>query len=129
MLVMTNKTLDLAEYVREMVQRHPGLSDRQAAIQAGLANNAVTQIVNRGISRPRPATLESLANTWGTPEDYREMMKRAGYKVPDTPELGGLSPVKQRVVTLLSSELIPDSLAAALAAGLEKFIEEQHRQG
>ncbi len=110
------------------MDRHPGLSDRQASIEAGLANNAVTQIVNRAILKPRPTTLEALARTWGTPEDYRQMMLLAGYKVYDRPELVGLSGPKRRVVELLASDLVSDRAAAAIAAGLTKLIEEGRRQ-
>jgi transcriptional regulator with XRE-family HTH domain len=122
---MTNKPLDLSDYLRIILDRHPGLSDRQAAVQAGLANNAVTQIVNRAILRPRPSTLEALAETWGTPEDYRELMRLAGYRVPETLDLSNLSPAKRQIITLLSSERISDAVAAAIAAGLKKLIEQE----
>jgi hypothetical protein len=82
MLDMTNTSSfegDLADYVEMMVARHPRLSHRQASVEAGLANNAITLIVNRQVIRPRPDTLRKLAEKWGTDEDFYLMMSLAGH--------------------------------------------------
>jgi hypothetical protein len=57
------------------------------AMDAGLSENAVYRIVKYG-KGANPATLKALADTWGrTPDeratDYRELMTRAGYDVPE----------------------------------------------
>jgi len=82
---MCNTTL--SEYVERLLAQHPGLSDRQASIQAGLPNNAVFRLINNITLHPSPITLEKLANKWGTDADYYEMMRLAGYKVPPVPNL------------------------------------------
>lgn len=56
------------------------------------------------------------------------MMRLAGYEVPDTVDVSGLSPVKRQVVELLSREAVPDQFAAFIAAGLERFIKDGERQ-
>jgi transcriptional regulator with XRE-family HTH domain len=77
----------LADYVQQIVSRHPGLSMRQAASQAGLDKNAVQQIVAGSRRRPRPSTLRAIADAWGTEQDYYEMLRLAGYHVPLPPNL------------------------------------------
>ena len=63
----------IGKYILDMLSRHPGLSMRQASVKAGLNMNAIQQIVNSDIL-PRPNTIKSLADTWGTPEDYVAML-------------------------------------------------------
>ena len=82
---MSSKTL--AECVKGLLDRHPGLSERQASREAGLANNAVTRLIGGDIRQPSPQTLERLAQRWGTEADYYEMMQAAGYRVPLPPDL------------------------------------------
>ncbi len=97
--VMTGK--DLADYIAELINRHPGLSFRQAALQAQLNVNAVTQIINREILKPTPHTLHKLANQWGNQADYYEMMLLAGYDVPLPPGID--DPQEAETLTLFRS--------------------------
>jgi hypothetical protein len=117
-------TTDLADYLKKMIEAHPGLSYRRAAAEAGLSSSVVTQIISRVIVKPRPQTLEALARQWGTAMDYQEMMRLAGYKVPEVIEVAGFSPTKRRVVELLASERVSDGMAAAVAKLLEQLIQE-----
>ena len=77
-------TLTLGEYLDRMRARHPRLSMRQMAIEAGLGESVVQGIIrrNRGAS---PGTLKKLADVWGEPGDYEELMRLAGHPVPGTP--------------------------------------------
>jgi transcriptional regulator with XRE-family HTH domain len=91
----------LREYVLEIMKRHPGLSLRQASIRAGLNENAIQQIVSGARPRPRPGDLKLIADAWGTPQDYYEMMRLAGYEVPLPPDVDNPEDVK--VLTLFKT--------------------------
>ena len=75
-------TLTLGEYLDKMRLYHPRLSMRQMAIGAGLGESVVQGIIkrNRGAS---PGTLNKLADAWGEPGDYEELMRLAGHPVPN----------------------------------------------
>lgn len=84
----------LGEYILAIIERHPGLSLRQASIRAGLNENAIQQIVKGARPRPRPGDLKLIADAWGTPQDYYEMMRLAGYEVPLPPDMDNPEDVK-----------------------------------
>ncbi len=84
----------LSDYIEEMRQRYPGLSKRKMCILAGVPDNLIYKI-SEGLT-PRPATLQKLAfngaqETYRTDdekwEDYAELLKRAGYEVPESPHI------------------------------------------
>lgn len=85
---------NLAEYVDELRKRHPRLSMRQMAMEAGVGESVVNGIVKRGLGAT-PATLKALADRWGTYEDYAEMMRLAGHPMPDA---SPLDPVRRMVL-------------------------------
>lgn len=117
----------VGEYIVEMLKRHPGLSMRKASIKAGLNTNAIQQIINAKLT-PRPNTIKALADMWGTLEDYVAMMRLAGYEVPDTVDIAGLSSVKQHAINLLSRDTVPDQVAAFIAAGLEQIVRSEGKE-
>jgi hypothetical protein len=55
---------------------------RQMAIEAGVGESIVNGIIKRGMGA-RPETLKALADRWGSEGDYRELMRLAGYPVPE----------------------------------------------
>jgi len=72
----------LSEYITQMRQRHARLTVRQMAREAGISDSVLYGILNQGRGA-RPETLKALADKWGTPEDYRELMQRAGHPLPE----------------------------------------------
>lgn len=70
---------NLSEYVKRLIDKHPGLSYRQASEDAGLSNSVVNQIINGTIVKPKPETLRRLASKWGSEEDFLTMMAMAGH--------------------------------------------------
>lgn len=82
---MPKESTTLADYVLELVARHPGLSMRKASEEAGLNVNSIQQIVNGQRPRPRHDTLKAVADTLGTDHDYYEMCRLAGYPTPIPP--------------------------------------------
>jgi len=85
--LLTAPTESVPDRLRDMLARHPGLSERQASTGAGLSSNTVTRILNGDIVRPSPQTLEALTEACGTDADYYALMEAAGYKVPVAPNL------------------------------------------
>jgi hypothetical protein len=81
---MTSTTI--ADYIKEILDRHPGLSMRKASLQAGLNENEVQQIIKGDRPTPRPDTLKAITDTWGTLGDYIELMRLAGYEIPLSPD-------------------------------------------
>lgn len=77
------KNNSLGEYLEEMRQRHPRLSKRRMSIDAGLSPSVVEHIIS-GKTGSKPRTLKLLTNTWGTDDDYRELMQLAGHPMPDS---------------------------------------------
>jgi transcriptional regulator with XRE-family HTH domain len=72
----------LGEYLEAMRRCHPRLSKRKMAIDAGVNESAVQQII-AGRTGASPSTLKSLADAWGTPEDYIRLMELAGHPVAE----------------------------------------------
>ncbi len=108
----------LGDYVDRMRQRHPRLSMRRMALEAGLSASIVGAIV-RASQGARPCTLKALADRWGSDEDYCEMMRLAGHPIAGqfTQELGAearelldlferLPPGDQRAVLILTRALV-----------------------
>lgn len=91
----------LGEHVLSIIRRHPGLSMRRASIEAGLNENAIQQIIKGIRSNPLPDTLKAIADTWGTPQDYYEMMRLAGYDTPLPPDVD--DPVEAKMLTLFKA--------------------------
>jgi hypothetical protein len=78
---------------------------RQASLKAGLSENAIQHIVAGHTPKPRPDTLKAITDTWGTPRDYAELMRLAGYDVTLSPDLN--DPEEAEMLSLfreLSSE-------------------------
>ncbi len=109
---------ELGDYVDRMRQRHPRLSMRRMALEAGIGENRVRDIIktDRGA---RPSTLKALADRWGSDEDYCEMMRLAGHPLvgqvaqefgAEARELLGLfeqlPPGDQRAVLILTRALL-----------------------
>lgn len=116
------KNQKLGDYIRSMVARHPGLNNRQASLRAGLNENAIQQILSLDRTQPSPITLKKLADTWGTSQDYRTLMRLSGYDIPEPIEMAGLSEVKRQAIELLVDEAIPDRLAASMVAALREYL-------
>ena len=114
----------LQEYLKQMLERHPGVSMRQASLLAGLNENALQQILKSTHFTPRPDTLKALTDKWGTVEDYIVLMRLAGFEMPETVDIEELSAAKKRVVELLSKDEVPDELASFIVAGLETYIQQ-----
>lgn len=117
----------LQDYLANMLSRHPGLSMRQASLQAGLNENSVQQILKATHFTPKPQTIKALADQWGTQEDYVNMLRLAGHSLPVHAELDSLSTEKQYAIRLLAQDEIPDSVAESIAAGLEVFL-KHHKE-
>jgi transcriptional regulator with XRE-family HTH domain len=95
----------LGEYIETMRAKHPRLSRRQMALEAGLSESLITGIVNKGLGA-RPETLKALADRWGTPEDYAIMLTLAGHPLPAStqePSDAGW-PELRRIYTSASAE-------------------------
>lgn len=118
-------TISLAQYITEMLNRHPGVSMRQFSLQAGLNENAVQQILKATHFVPKPQTIQALTDTWGTPEDYITLMKLAGHTIPATLTVDELSQAKQRAINLLALPDIPNELVFFVIAGLEDHLNRQ----
>lgn len=58
------------------------LAMSKMSTEAGLSINAVQQIVSGKVKKPDPDTIKALTDRWGTPEDYRELMRLAGHPLP-----------------------------------------------
>ena len=97
--------MTLADYIEEIRERHPRLSQRQMALKAGLSESLLTSIINREAGA-RPSTLKAIADRWGTPEDYVTMLKLAGHPLPaSTPEPDDAGwPELRRIYTSASAE-------------------------
>ena len=100
----------LSAYVQSMMDRYPGLSYRKASEDAGLSNAVIGKIINMDGGKPTPKTLKKIAKKWGTDEDYRNLMRLAGYLPPepavDSPEL-------ERLIRLVG-QLDPEYLIEAI---------------
>jgi transcriptional regulator with XRE-family HTH domain len=75
---------ELGDYLEKMRQRHPRLSMRRMALEAGVSENRVRNIIKGIRTGARPETLKALADRWGTEDDYYELMQLAGYPVPES---------------------------------------------
>jgi transcriptional regulator with XRE-family HTH domain len=91
---MAKEPTTLADYVLDMLGRHPGLSMRKASEEAGLNVNSIQQIVNGQRPNPRHDTLKAIADTLGTEHDYYEMCRLAGYPTPVPPGVNDEDEIK-----------------------------------
>jgi transcriptional regulator with XRE-family HTH domain len=74
----------LSDYLEKMRQRRdPPLSMSLMSTEAGLSPSAVRQIIKGDIKKPNSDTLRKLADRWGTDEDYHQLMKLAGHRLPE----------------------------------------------
>lgn len=116
----------LGEYLNQIRLRHPRLSMRRMSLECGLSENAVSKII-KGEFIPKPDTLKELVDRWGTPEDYRELLRLAGHPLPEPgirlPPEGDIDAALQIVREardLLSVEA-KDELIAMLIGDLQAY--------
>ena len=114
----------LGDYLEQMRLRHPRLSMRRMALDAGVGESVVNGIVKLGMGA-RPETLKALADRWGTPADYSAMLRLAGHPVPEAPSLDAhtqqivqaseqWSPAQRELLASLMSRTTPEALAHLL---------------
>lgn len=97
---------DLGQYLNEIRKRHPRLSMRRMAIDAGLGESIVNGIINRGMGA-RPETLKALTDRWGTEADYRQLMQLAGHPLPED-TIGDRLTMAQKILIANYSQLSTD---------------------
>lgn len=109
----------LGEYIERIREKHPRLSMRKMALEAGLNGNAVQQIVS-GRTGASPAVLKAISDRWGTDDDYRELMRLAGHPLPEPAEQWG---------TFTSFDDVDAMLARLEKSGLPVTVTHSTAQG
>jgi len=97
------------EYLKQMLQRHPGLKMSGMAREAGVSRGSLTKLISGARAGARPKTLKALTDRWGTDEDYRELLKLTGHPVPE-PIYAGLT-ADERALLAKYSRLSSESQA------------------
>lgn len=109
MVNMTDEPADLATTLRQL-RDLAGKSLKAVAEPAGISPAYLVKLERGDVKSPSPHVLHRLAQTLGA--DYLELMRRAGYVVPDDTRTGGT------LAHALSSDGLTDEEAAAVSAYL-----------
>ena len=97
------------QYLKQMLQRYPGLKMSKMAREAGISEGSLTKLIRGDRAGARPRTFKALTDRWGTDEDYRELLKLAGHPVPE-PVYAELT-ADERALLDKYSRLSPESQA------------------
>lgn len=106
---VTEAASDLGTTLRRL-RDLAGKSLKAVADPAGISNAYLVKLERGDVKTPSPHVLHRLAGALGA--DYLELMRRAGYVVPDTGSGGGT------LAHALSSDGLTDEEAAAVTAYL-----------
>jgi len=103
-----------------MIDKHPGLSYRQASEDAGLSNSVVNQIINGTIIKPKPSTLRRLASKWGSEEDFLTMMALAGHLESQDQHSGEMTALDAERVIAALRKMTPEQRENVIRYVLER---------
>lgn len=108
-MLVSDAATDLGTTLRRL-RDLTGKSLKAVAEPAGISNTYLVKLERGDVKTPSPHVLHRLASALGA--DYLELMRRAGYVVPDTGSGGGT------LAHALSSDGLTDEEAAAVTAYL-----------
>jgi DNA-binding XRE family transcriptional regulator len=115
MVYMTDELADLPTTLRQL-RRLAGKSLKAVAEPADISPAYLVKLERGAVKSPSPHVLHRLAQALGA--DYLELMRRAGYVVPDNSQTGGT----------LAHALSSDGLTVEEAAAVSAYLTVLRRQ-